>query len=153
MKATSAYLNLPLRTETQAKCQILPARFKGWHSFEVRKVYYGDEHTGSYLLEDEQGPPKSEPDAFGVYGVPPDEDLQYHVSDCKTLIDALTLKEVLGLHCYTGDMSIGKWVLESTPGATPDLYKRWSAALERSKAGDDLLVEGDGWKFYRVPVE
>lgn len=95
MKATSAYLNLPPRTETQVKCQTLPARFKGWHSFEVRKVYYGDEHTGSYLLEDEQGPPKSEPDAFGVYGVPPDEDLQYHVSDCKTLADALTLKLTL----------------------------------------------------------
>lgn len=95
MKATSNYLNLPLRTELQAKCQLLPARFKGWHSFEVRKVYYSDEHTGSYVLEDEQGPPKREPDAYGVYGVGPDEDLQYHISDCMTLEDALTLRLTL----------------------------------------------------------
>jgi hypothetical protein len=42
-------------------------------------------------------------------------------------------------------------VYMSTACSSPDLYKMWSTALARSKAGDDLLVKGDGWRFYKVP--
>lgn len=101
MNATSQKLNIPLRTEIQAKCQILPKRFKDWNNFEVRCVFYdktGNGFTRSFSLDDLYRP-WNNVDAYGVYGDDPSNDGdQMHISDSPSCVDACRLK--LALEAY-----------------------------------------------------
>lgn len=101
--ATSSYLNIPVRTEIEAKCEILPKRYPGWTDFQVRAVYFdktGGDRCSSYPcgpdfrdIEEWTFEAYGRPDAFGLYGNPPKDELQYHLSDCALNADAITLKE------------------------------------------------------------